>query len=542
MFKHIIYNCSKHLAPVAAIAATLLAGGCRTDDNDAAQLPVDGEIVFGAALHEISAAQTRTLEVKDITHDYNVDFFIQLDYAKKGNPVESSIKRYNVASSYDGRLDAKNGSDRLNWHDATSDHTFYAWTLPWLENIDDAEAVKSKYADEVKGESCLDMYYGDDGKPVIEIEFHDSGDGEGFKTFRNNEVFEKFIGAQIGPYNYKAQGTYIPLTFYHLVSQVFLGKLTVIRSDGSRHEDLKGNLTFIGMPKKAIFDPHPATLPKAPHPAEYINPNKNLEDAPHHPVVIGPENGYDPDSELTFFIPEENEDNRPLHRFYVCPEIDFAKLMYKVTITTENAPEFGIEYYGDFSKVKFERIKNSDYDKADKTDDTVLHAGEMMTLNITLHPGVGPGATIVIQDWNDPQPTQSSHYAHPGIFTDDAAQELADAKEEDMEELFGLYGETVNGDKVFKLYENVSITGSKFPVHEGYIIDGMGHTITMDSSPVTVGAMRDVYLTDGTNTIWIDSDGIIWRLDSTTKRFVQTDYSISGKNSSVIDLKTGVVS
>lgn len=533
---------------MVAIAAAMLAGGCRTDNGDAIQLPVDGGIKFGAAVHEISAAQTRTLVANDITHEYgDVDFFIQLDYAEpEAETAESTIRRYEVASIYEGRLDAKSSQLQLKWKDATSAHMFYAWTLPWIK--DEAE----KYADENEGaESCLNNYYDPDGKPKIVVEFHDSGDGENFEKYQNNAIFEKFIGAQIGPYNYKKQGNYVPLTFYHLVSQVFLNKLTVIRGDGSRHEDLKGDLTFIGMPKKAVFDPHPATLPDgtSPHPAEWITyPDKGWNTHPHHPVVIGPKDRYEPNSELTFFISEPKEDDRLLHRFFICPEVDFSKLAYRVKITTEGADEFGIEYYGDFSKVKFRRVKGNDYDKGTNTgdnssaeDDTVLHAGEMMTLNITLHPGVGPGATIVIQDWSDPQPTESSHYAHPGIFTDHAAQELADANEKDMEELFNLYGETDEGEKVFKIYENVTVTGNNFPARGDYMIDGMGHTITMGSSQVTVGAMRDVYLTDGTNIVYIDDEGKVFTVDPKTYMMAQTGRLEKGK-SSTIDLTTGEVS
>lgn len=536
---------------MVAIAAAMLAGGCRTDNGDAIQLPVDGGIKFGAAVHEISAAQTRTLVANDITHEYgDVDFFIQLDYAKSGEATtKSTIKRYTVASSYAGRLDAKFSDNSLIWQDASSNHTFYAWTLPWMES---AAEGNSGYADEAEdAESCLKNYYHEDGKPKIVVEFHDSGDGKDFETYQNNAIFEKFIGAQIGPYYYKKQGNYVPLTFYHLVSQVFLNKLTVIRGDGSRHEDLKGDLTFIGMPKTAVFDPHPATLPDgtSPHPAEWITyPDEAWNTHPHHPVVM-PKDRYDPDSELTFFISEPKEDDRLLHRFFICPEVDFSKLAYKVKITTEGADEFGIEYYGDFSKVKFRRVKGNDYDKGTNTgdnssaeDDTVLHAGEMMTLNITLHPGVGPGATIVIQDWSDPQPTESSHYAHPGIFTDHAAQELADAEEKDMEELFNLYGETTDeGEKVFKIYENVTVTGNNFPALGDYIIDGMGHTITMGSSPVTVGAMRDVYLTDGTNIVYIDDKGVVFTVDPKTYTTTRTGQLEKGK-SSTIDLTTGKVS
>ena len=509
---------------------------CRRDDVDNV-LSADG-ISFGATVYEGSEVNTRTLHSNDITSDpYDIDFFIQLDCAK-GNTSE--IKRYRVADSYAGRLDAKNGndrSDRLNWQDATSDHTFYAWTLPWLE--------------EEKGYESLDDYYDPEKKQKIEVEFHDSGEGEDYQKYHNNAILEKFIGAQIGPYKYRKQGTYVPLTFYHLVSQIRLGKLTVIRSDGSRHEDLKGNLTFIGMPKKAVFDPHPYTYIKNPHPAEWItysdwDDQNTWNNRLHHPVVIGPEDGYEKDSEITFFIPESAKEGRPDDRFYVCPEIDFSKLVFKVMITTQNVPETNIEYYGNFSPVQFTRINKTDYDRGN--DDTVLHAGEMMTLNITLYPGVGPGASITIQDWNDTQPTEALQHSHKGIYTDGEAQRLVDVfgsnspTQEEIDNLFDMFGSEENGERLFKLYENVIVNGPNFPIGKDYVLDGMGHTITMKSSPVTVGAMRDVYLTDGQNTVWIDAEGTVWTFNSSTKKFEVTAYSISGKNSSTSHLGTGAVS
>ena len=277
------------------------------------------------------------------------------------------------------------------------------------------------------------------------------------------------------------------------------------------------------MPKTAVFDPHPYSYIENPHPAEWIkypddwNKQDDWNIRLHHPVVIGPKEGYEEDSEVTFFIPESAENGRPYDRFYVCPEIDFSKLVFKVMITTKDVPETNVEYYGNFSNVQFKRIKNNDYDKGGETDDTVLHAGEMMTLNITLHPGVGPGASITIQDWNDTQPTEALQHSHKGIYTDGEAQRFIDvfgdnkATQEEINNLFDLYGENgESGEKVFKLYENVNINGSNFPIGEDYVLDGMGHTITMSSTNgiVTIGNMRDVYITDGKNTIYLIRKGM----------------------------------
>lgn len=522
---------------------TVFVIGCQTEDIDVNNvLPAEG-IAFGAAVYEGSAVKTRALQLNDITSDpYNIDFFIQLDCAKDNT---SEIKRYRVADSYAGRLDAKDSDKRLNWKDATSGHTFYAWTLPWLENAE--------------GYESLDDYYDKDKKQQrIEVVFHDSGEGENYDKYHNNAILEKFIGAQIGPYNYREQGTYVPLTFYHLVSQIRLGKLTVIRSDGSRHEDLKANLTFIGMPKKAVFDPHPYTYIENPHPAEWIkypdnwNKQNDWNIRLHHPVVIGPKEGYEEDSEVTFFIPESAPDGRPSDRFYVCPEIDFSKLVFKVMITTENVPETNVEYYGNFSNVQFKRINKTDYDKGKGTDDTVLHAGEMMTLNITLYPGVGPGASITIQDWNDTQPTEALQHSHKGIYTDGEAQRLVDVfgsnnpTEDEVKNLYDLYGEDrENGEKVFNLYENVTVSGSKFPIGEGYVLDGLGHTITMGSTNdiVTIGNMRDVYITDGTNTIYIDSEGNVCLYNPETYSYDNIKGNLNNdKSNYTINLRTGVVS
>lgn len=540
-----IYNGLRWSACAAGMLAAL-GTGCQSEESREV-LPTEG-IVFNAMVNEGSPVPTRALVLNDITSDpYNIDFFVQLDYAANRNTTNqpsSEIARYTVASNYRGRLSVKGETTPLNWKDLRSDHTFYGWTLPWLEESPEQYAT---YDD-------ISNYYSDpeQTKPVTEIIFHDSGDGDDYKKYHNNKILEKFIGAQSGPYNYKTQGADVPFVFYHLVSKIHLGRLRLYEPDESYHDDLKANLTFIGMPNVAVFDPHPKTPINKPHPAEWITyPGQAWDEHPHHPVVIGPEEGFDSNSSVVFHIPESGTDGRQDDTFYICPEVDFSQIRFKVKITDERYSEYGDhgEFYGDFSAVKFVRQRGNDYD--DESDDTVLHAGEMMTLNITLRAGSGAGAALVIKNWNDEQPKNSQHHAHPGIYSNGEAQRLADAfkksdlSEEELNNLFEMYGDdgTEEEKKVFKLYENVAIVGSSFPVAEGCIIDGMGHEITLKPSPVTIGPMRDVYLTDGTNTLWIDSEGQIWTYNAKTRKFDQKKGPLqAGKSSYTIDLKTGAVS
>lgn len=75
---------------------------------------------------------------------------------------------------------------------------------------------------------------------------------------------------------------------------------------------------------------------------------------------------------------------------------------------------------------------------------------------------------------------------------------------------------------------------------DGYILDGMGHTITMtpgDDGKITIsGNVRDVYITDGTNTIYIDKDGKIYSIDPDTGEKTATGDTLT--SNSTIQLKS----
>lgn len=499
----------KPFALFLVIMDITLFASCQSDDfSGRMTLPSDG-INFDVSIKETSKLKMRSLDSVYITSNpYSVDFYIELNCDSNDNgdiKHISQIKKYRVPPGYEGRLAPKTNKDTLKWHDLTSEHTFYAWTLPWYD----------LYKDE--GEYKNDPHYEEPySSGEIKIQFHNSSESEGYSKWKNDSILEYFLGAKSDAFSYVNHGKYVKLVFKHLVSKIKIGTMSVVKTDGSYQNHLKADITFIGMPNEATFYPHPEDG-KAP----YVEPGKS-----------------DENSGTTYFINNDPDDpNATQTIFYVCPELDFSKLGFKINL---NSTEYGIygDYYGSFEEVEFIR-EETDYDATGGGDEKILHAGEMMTLNIVLIPGQGPGISVVIKDWSTEEPTENIHHSHPGIYTDGEIKALIDiflnqnpynyedyeSIREELERLIELYGIEKNSDGkyVFPLYDNVTINSNILPIWKGCIIDGMGHTITIKTNKgvfgnnpyYNLGPVRDVYLTDpdGNNTIYIDSEGYVWTTD-----------------------------
>lgn len=504
---------------VAAVAA--LFAGCQTGGG-AAKPDGRREVEFSAMVRETETVQTRVLDSVYIeSTPYDLDFHIEMDCkdAASGN-IETIFGTYHVPPGYQGLLRSKDSGAPLEWQDLTSEHTFYAWTAPWAEAKPATDGV-------------------DEDGAYMTIKFEDSSEDGGYAGYQNGLVYEKFLGARSGPYTYSEHGKYVYLTFYHLVSKIRIGGMTLIKTDGSVEKHLKADIMFIGMPGEARFYPHPA------------------DDG--RPVVKN-KTTLNPDGGVTFFIGNDNEKYGE-DVFYVCPELDFSNMGFRINLNDKDYGAYG-DYYGSFTDVVFTRKAGDNYDSPNGGDSKILHAGEMMTLNFELIPGTGPGVSVVIQDWSTDEKRESVHHSKPGIYTDGEAADLVglfggDYTDEQVSGLFELYGEEVDGEDVFTLYDNVEVNGSSFPVGRDYVLEGAGHSIRMgskssqdmfdDHAYVTVGRMRNVYITDGTHTIWIDASGNIWLYDETEGEFVRSGHRLpaeldDGMNSFDIDLETGAFS
>ena len=494
-----------------AAVAIMLLSGCLHDETDPSLLGPSGPVEFQMSVYESESIRTR-LDSVYIDHTaYDVDFVIELNTKDKGGDVQKT-EIYTVPPGYEGRLTAKEGKTPLDWVNLTEPHSFYGWTNSYLPPKDKNGSATVYPAYPTDGKDINEEYGGsDENGKFFWVTFHDSpetekGSGTGYDLYHNNDYLEKFIGTTAGPYSYVEHGRYVMLTFKHLVSKIRIDRMALIKPDGTIDYSVRGDMTFIGLPKKAKFYPHP-------------------NDGETWPYVKAEEEG-----DVTYFI--ENKAGEEDY-FYICPEVDFSKIGFKINLNDE---QYGSEgnYYGDFKEVQFVRENGTDYDLGEEIDDTILHAGEEMTLSIRLVPGVGPGIALIIKDWNTEKPDEAVHHTHPGIYTDGEVKEFLDIFlnhksydpteiEDALQRFLEMYGWTDDeGIMHFPLFDNVTIDSNIFPIFKNCIIDGKGHTITMtankyNTSYVTgpyfnIGPVRNVWITDGENTVYIgeDEEGLVW--------------------------------
>lgn len=489
-------------------------------------------VIFNAKVIEDNSVKTRFDSAYIEIDKYDTNFYIELCCDEESGEPFTETGTYVIPSGYSGRLGSKVDNEALNWHDLTSPHTFYGWTIPWS---------KDYYAN---GKPTTD--------PII-VTFENSFDtpsdqmGENF----NNKILETFIGSKSGPYTYNTHGRYVDMTYFHLVSKIKIGTFKLTETTGAIQRNLKAEITFINMPTSGKFYPHPSD-----NSAPYLKP-----DTPN------------PNSGITYYIsnkPEEDESDI----FYISPETDFSQISYQVKLTNINYASYST-YYGTFDTVEFVR-NGEDFDSKENNDSKILHAGEMMTININLIPGVGPGISLLIDKWSTDGEQKAQYHTYPGLYSEAEmkallngflSQQLIDGKitMDGLQQLYETYGhKNEKGEMVFDLFENMDISeksalsdGNILPVWKDYILNGLGHTVKMktnswshvfNSDPYyNVGPVRDIYLTDtqGNNTIYIDNDGFVWIYNATANSFDRTENQLTpledNKYSYNIDALTGQV-
>lgn len=433
----------------------------------------DNKEIFPAESHRINFfglltqednLTTRALSAENITYEaYPTPIYIREDVTGK----EPTTGVYMVKSGYDGRLSGMEGKDDLNWIDSDSGHIFYGWTMPWKED-------NQPQSEDYEVVSFLEEEY-----KKLHLDEND---------YYNCSVLEKFIGTKEGPVNYRDNGEYVELQFQHLVSKIYIASINLTTNDGSTWQNITGEMTIFGLPNKGYFYRHPVEEGKAP----YVK----------NPKEMGTVNDED-FSDITFTIGRSSA-------IYLCPKVNFKDLQFKIKLTWPSQQGVEGEYYGDFSSVSFIRHPINDEwdsDKGSEEDKTTLHAGEVLTLNLALRQGNVTGVTASIGKWTDKDVGVSGNYSHPGIYTKAQLEDLFNSGKDPVE-LYSLYGEDENNKKVFHLYEDLILEYGSLNVPEGYIFDGMGHTITVSNlNSDSYKNMRDVYITDGNTTIYIDSEG-----------------------------------
>lgn len=463
----------------------------------------DSEISFGAFVEEGGKPETRAnTNVKDIGEEYNnTDFFIAVEAG-----AEKKAGKFWVASGTQGMLSPKTSADKLKWKDRTSDHYFWAWTCPMNTNFaPSAESLPQ----------------------TVKIEFKNSGITDQADPYFNNRIYENLLGASYGGINYNTAGSYVPLQFRHMVSRIKIRDIVLV--DNLNNVQITGlnyRITIYGLPSEAYF--HIGEKSENGNEAlqPYVKPDGSFN--------------YDLDQGVTYYIDGE--------WFYICPEMDFQNLSFKIEICDQNGdidPKYGIQgaFYGDFKNIKISRNNNEGYDKGDGSDRTILHAGEEITISsmtLSSKGTVGVGGTLNSYQWNFVDRKASQHI-HNGIYSDAEADMMKDLfdggpSEEELKEFKDTYGSgEKDGKTVVSLYDDIKISGNDFTFGKDFVMDGLGHRISFDNSPWTIGNMFDVYICDSNNMIYIDAEGNIWTVDMETFVKTPTNAKLVGDGPFTID-------
>lgn len=590
-------------AVFSALCLSVVSWGCVKDEPAGAAGSQPAEISFSAKVNNKSSMATRVEEglIPVNPDDFgNTSFYIYEKgiYTDANDPTgykKASVAPYWVASGVEGQLNIMEGHTRLNWFAANTPHDFWSWTWPLGErdysdvdidhNPEDEVLVfiDSDFplpGDKTDSKSALGTRAGDDEdddeEPGTPGESADPA-----KTWRNGEALERLVGATTErPYVFNQDGRYVPLTYKHLVSKIILGEFVLVDNTGASQKDLKARITFYGMPKRAMFFPLPADVDDhtvAPYvvidPTDPYGKKPDTERTTEEAIKqAGPFKDYDLNEYLTFYITNEGGDDTNtgtnpdadsnVHRdmFYICPEVDFSQLEYKVEFvefdkdTNSYIPhtKYGTRggYFGNFKSVQFQR-ETEDGSSAPTTD-RVLHAGEVMVLNMMVYQKSGPGAGVWIRNWDSEKLKSAMHHVHKGIYSDAEAAAFREtigtsttssSQKDDAYYIYGEdeYNEDGEVEHVIHIYGDISVSSYHFRLYDNkyedgstthYVLDGMGYTLTftntstVDPTPYEfflIGDVRDLYVSNGIVTIYIDSEGYICRMDEETGKYVRTE-------------------
>lgn len=592
-----------------AIGLLMLLGSCSDEVRNPSNEDNRGEeIRFGAyaeMTEDIStrALSTTTIKIGNSYYGYDgVNFHIYTeDEEYTQNRVNGSVNSgktdmssYYIPSLYDGVLIAGEDQKTLNWFSRSSTQYFWSWTTPW-DNENHNPAV-TPYRIDFK-----DTY-------ISETNQYASSWNEG--SWANGACLDKLIAACVGPLSYESNGQYVELQYKHLISKVLIGEFVVIdNSTATVLSNLKGNLTIYGMPRSAMFYPTPVEF----------DDEGNLK--PGRPYVAMDEDfDYSHDESVTYALTNYSNkyfyndagtrlsnsiksasSSSTVYYFYdifnICPEVDFSKLSFKIEIYEYKDGEWILSrehgnngaFYGDFKNIKFTRNPgDSNYDNPDGGDDYILHAGEYLQLGINLNSKGNPSMRGEIFDWSQRSQNRNAvQHDRNGIWTMNEGMELSDAMKsgdrDKIEEFFDIFGSGENTDNdindpnygdnldIFKLYDDVGSSGTsqntydgpsgkfrEFQIADGYILDGLGHTINFATTTPSIGHMRDVFLryhigstststgmtTHTVRMVYIDPYGEVWLVDPETFQMTDTGNNVNNatRNPFTINLGTGAIS
>lgn len=436
--------------------------------------------------------------------DMRIFVAMKVGEMKKGNA-------FLVPEDQPGILRSYQEERPITWQSVQSPHYFYGWTLPWLE--------KDPYLED--GELYLK-----DGTPLSfepGHEMYSKIEDNGTVTSSYDYCLERFIGASNGPVTYNENGEYVNLQFRHLVSKIYINnfRYAYIDKDGKpANPSVTGEMTLIGLPAQGFF----------------------YREGENGPIVIP-----DPEStQVTYNVASKTT-------LYVCPNIDLSKIEYRITSSSKVIESAG-DFLGDFSSISLTRdlddwwVKKNMQEHPESDPATTLYAGEILTLNLTLRQSIGNYIAASVGNWGTKDPREAGAYPYPGFYNGNELKNMSNYfqngyTEELEDRMFNDYGDKDNNE--YRLYNDIDGINYGFKTGKKYVLNGLGHTLTIrpySSGVVKITKCYDIYITDGNgHTIYIDNnfDVYIVNDDGSMTKVNHLEDIPDGKQAYDINLSTG---
>ncbi|CDD33107.1 hypothetical protein [Phocaeicola barnesiae] len=453
---------------VEILACIALLTACSKEELSSGSVDaIAGEVQFYGAIKKQSdiLATTRATDEYITLNETGQDFGTFYIWMKVGsdNSFKSFFQPYKEAPGEQGNLviDSEKQTDeteRLNWCDETSYHTFYAWTQP---------SVKTGENDEITGGVKMNktFQYGEQS----------SADLSGTVIYGTNKEtdLEKFIITQKGPISYDEWGQDVALYFERPIAKITLEGITYIKSDGTFNENIKeATIQFPNMYSQATFTPLvdgiqnvltgvPAT--------KWITWNWDKEDDDSKSLYVHP-----------FVLGLSSSDDK------VDIQNDEGFFIVTVNVADPGSPEVNHSYVGTLNSLKLSSSSTS-------TERQKLNAGQCMRLYLIVRDGAGVGGGYKIVDWNEKGEQTLPQYRIPGVYNEEDAKRLLEALTNNT---FPKGVEDLLVDNEINLFTHVdwSKVTTAINIPDDYTLKGNGYNVTLGENGSITGQQKNIYI------------------------------------------------
>lgn len=526
---------------IGILACAALWTACSEEDLRGIHTEIaPGEVHFYGAIKKQSNIQATSrvtpnpdnyITLNETTEDFET-FYIWQDITSQEEGTTEELhyfQQYVEATGEQGNLavvDADNEEGRLNWHDQTSEHTFYSWTQPNVKNseqkitggVDMGSSLPENFGKQENESSIIGtVTYGTNGETNL----------------------EKFIVTKKGPISYDEWGQDVALFFERPIAKITLLGVTYIDANGAENANIQTcTLLFPNMYKTASFKPF-SWNGETQNVLSTDNRETGIKwewyktttehDAKSlyvHPFQFGKdENSTQSD--------DNNDDNTGIHK-------DRGFFIIQMAFSNGSTKN----YTGTLNSLNLTPTS--------ATEKKQLNAGEHMQLYLTVTDGGGVGIGYQIIDWDTEEEQTLPQYRIPGVYNNEDAKRLLEALQkaadistypdytfpEGVEDLVVERGTDPNKTYEINLFTHIdwsSVTSGDIKIPDGYTLKGNGYNVTLgDDVNVTGKQVENIYVNNRVPGVYSEAEA-----DKLLKALTATEESSEKFPNDVKDLLVG---